>query len=170
MLDHTINHLIKKIGAYAAPLSGEFFERLGQYAMIKTRIAIEEPKMYHILYDVYVNLPEEIKDELMERYGQLLSDQRKSFMLKMDASRLREGVTAETAATIITDFLDGYYQRNLEVYTNDDARRAARVDGRYEGQRHAISQHHQARDLQGRGVIRFSLGEGIQYPFITAIG
>ena len=27
VLDHTIDHLIKKISAYSAPLSGEFFER-----------------------------------------------------------------------------------------------------------------------------------------------
>ena len=116
VLDHTIRTLMEKMNRYSAPLTGDLFDTLGQYALIKMRIGIEEPQMYHILYDVYVNLPEEIKTELMERYGQLLSDQRKSFIMTMDASKLREGVTVETAATMITDFLDGYYQRNIEAY------------------------------------------------------
>jgi AcrR family transcriptional regulator len=116
VLDHTIRHLMEKMTRYSAALTGDLFETLGQYALIKMRIGIEEPQMYHILYDVYVNLPEEIKDELMARYGKILSGQRKSFLMTMDASKLRDGVTAETAANLITDFLDGYYQRNIEVY------------------------------------------------------
>ena len=116
VLDHTITHLMEKMNRYSMSLSGDLFETLGQYALIKMQIGIEEPQMYHILYDVYVNLPAEIKADLMERYGQILSDQRKAFIMTMDAAKLREGVTAEAAANLITDFLDGYYQRNIEVY------------------------------------------------------
>ena len=116
VLDHTIRHLMEKMTRYSAALTGDLFETLGQYALIKMQIGIEEPQMYHILYDVYVNLPEEIKEELMERYGRILSDQRKSFIMTMDATKLREGVTVEAAANLITDFLDGYYQRNIDVY------------------------------------------------------
>jgi TetR/AcrR family transcriptional regulator len=57
VLDHTISHLMQKMTRYSATLSGDFFETVGQYAQIKMRIGIEEPQMYHILYDVYVNLP-----------------------------------------------------------------------------------------------------------------
>lgn len=116
VLDYTITYLMEKMNEYASSLSGDFFERLGQYAMIKTRIGIEEPDMYHILYDVYVNLPPEIKDELMERYGAILSDQRKAFISTMDKDKLRSGVTPEAAVNLIVDFLDGYYQRSLDYY------------------------------------------------------
>jgi len=116
VLDHTINQLMQKLSAYTTDLSGDFFEQIGQYALIKMRIGIEEPEMYHILYDVYVNLPKNIKDDLMQRYGQILSDSRKDFVKTMDTSRLREGVTAETAINLIVDFLDGYYQRNIDYY------------------------------------------------------
>jgi TetR/AcrR family transcriptional regulator len=116
VLDYTIKYLMEKMNEYATHLSGDFFEQLGQYAMIKTRIGIEEPEMYHILYDVYVNLPAEIKNELLARYGAILSDQREAFMHTMDASKLREGVTVEAAANLMIDFLDGYYQRNIEKY------------------------------------------------------
>ena len=116
VLDHTIHHLMGKMTRYSASLSGDLFETLGQYALIKMQIGIEEPQMYHILYDVYVNLPPEIKDDLMARYGQILSDQRKSFIMTMDAAKLREDVTAETAANLIIDFLDGYYQRSIDRY------------------------------------------------------
>jgi|AGTN01.3.fsa_nt_gi Transcriptional regulator len=116
VLDHTISHLMRKMARNSASLSGDFFETMGQYALIKMQIGVEEPQMYHMLYDVYVNLPAEIKADLTERYGQILSGQRKAFVLTMDASRLRDGVTAEAAATLITDFLDGYYQRSIEHY------------------------------------------------------
>lgn len=116
VLDHTINHLMKKLSAYTTDLSGDFFEQLGQYALIKMRIGAEEPEMYHILYDVYVNLPKDIKNELMQRYGLILADQRKTFCMTMDASKLRDGVTVEMAANLIIDFLDGYYQRNIDYY------------------------------------------------------
>ena len=116
VLDHTIRHLMEKMNKYSATLSGDLFETLGQYALLKMQIGIEEPQMYHILYDVYVNLPAEIKADLMERYGQILSDQRKSFIMTMDAAKLREDVTAETAANLIIDFLDGYYQRSIDDY------------------------------------------------------
>ena len=116
VLDYTINQLMQKMSTYSVTLSGDFFEQIGQYALIKMRIGIEEPEMYHILYDVYVNLPKEIKDELMLRYGQILSDSRKDFIMTMDKTRLREGITAETAVNLIIDFLDGYYQRNIELF------------------------------------------------------
>lgn len=116
VLDYTINQLMQKMSTYSVTLSGDFFEQIGQYALIKMRIGIEEPEMYHILYDVYVNLPKEIKDELMQRYGQILSDSRKDFIMTMDKTRLREGITAEMAVNLIIDFLDGYYQRNIELF------------------------------------------------------
>ncbi len=116
VLDHTIQYLMQKMSTYTVKLSGDFFEQLGQYALIKMRIGIEEPEMYHILYDVYVNLPADIKDDLMARYGQILSDTRKDFVMTMDETKLRDGITRETAVNLIIDFLDGYYQRNIEYF------------------------------------------------------
>lgn len=116
VLDHTIKYLLGKVNEYAAALSGDFFERMGQYAMIKTRLGIEEPEMYRMLYDVFLNLPSDIKDELMEHYGAILSDQRKAFVSIIDKEKLREGVTPEAAVNLIVDFLDGYYKRNIDYY------------------------------------------------------
>ena len=65
---------------YSASLKGDFFETMWQSALIKTQIAVEEPQMYRILYDAYLNLPDDIKDELMQRYGQMMTDQRKAFV------------------------------------------------------------------------------------------
>ena len=72
--------------------------------------------MYHILYDVYVNFPEDIKAELMERYGQAFSDYREKLMGCMDTSKLKEGIDAQTVVNLITDFLDGYYKRRLDYF------------------------------------------------------
>lgn len=116
VLDHTIQYLMQKMSTYTVKLSGDFFEQLGLYALIKMRIGIEEPEMYHILYDVYVNLPADIKDDLMARYGQILSDTRKDFVMTMDETKLRDGITRETAVNLIIDFLDGYYQRNIDYF------------------------------------------------------
>ncbi len=116
VLDLTIKTLVQKMNKYSAPLTGDFFDSMWQYALLKTRVAVEEPQMYRIMYDAYLNLPEDIKDELTQRYGQMLSDQRKSYIMKIDPSKLREGVTAEMAANLITDFLDGYYKRNIDSY------------------------------------------------------
>lgn len=116
VLDHTVSTLIKKLSEYSAPLKGDFFDTMWEYSLIKTRVAIEEPQMYRIMYDAYLNLPEDIKDELMQRYGAILSDQRKSFISTIDSSKLKEGVSAETAINLIIDFLDGYYRRNIDYY------------------------------------------------------
>jgi AcrR family transcriptional regulator len=116
VLDHVIKTLISKLSAQSASLKGDFFETMWRSSLIKAQIAVEEPQMYHIMYDVYLNLPAEIKDELMQRYGQIFSDQRKAFVKRIDESKLREGLTAEDAANLITDFLGGYYQRNIESY------------------------------------------------------
>ena len=116
VLDYTISHLMQKMSTYTVTLSGDFFEQIVQYALIKMRIGIEEPEMYHILYDVYVNLPADIKEDLMARYGRILSDTRKDFVMTMDETKLREGITKETAINLIIDFLDGYYQRSIEEF------------------------------------------------------
>ncbi len=116
VLDYTINHLMQKMSTYTVTLSGDFFEQIVQYALIKMRIGIEEPEMYHILYDVYVNLPADIKEDLMARYGRILSDTRKDFVMTMDETKLRDGITRETAVNLIIDFLDGYYQRSIEDF------------------------------------------------------
>ncbi len=116
VLDHTIQYLMQRMSTYTITLSGDFFEQLGQYALIKMRLGIEEPEMYHILYDVYVNLPADIKEDLMARYGRILSDTRKDFVMTMDETKLRDGITREMAANLIIDFLDGYYQRNIDYF------------------------------------------------------
>ncbi len=116
VLDFVINTMMTQMNKYTLPLSGDFFERVGDYTLIKMRIGIEEPEMYHILYDVYLNLPKDIKNELMQRYGAILSDQRKALVSTIDSSRLKEGVTPEMAVNVIVDFLDGYYKRNIEHY------------------------------------------------------
>ena len=36
--------------------------------------------------------------------------------MRIDEKKLKEGITAEVAINLITDFLDGYYQRNIESY------------------------------------------------------
>jgi thiamine biosynthesis lipoprotein ApbE len=43
VLDHTIHYLMEKMNRYSAALTGDLFETLGQYALIKMQIGIEEP-------------------------------------------------------------------------------------------------------------------------------
>lgn len=116
VLGHIINILMAKMNTYSAGLTGDLFATMGEIALIKTRISIEEPEMYRILFDVFLNLPRDIKKELTQIYGGILSDQRKAFTLKIDPAKLRDGITPEIAANLIADFLDGYYQRNLELF------------------------------------------------------
>lgn len=117
VLDHCISHLMVLMGKYkTSPVSGDLFEMLRQTAKVKLQVAIEEPQMYHILYDVYVNFPEDIKNELMERYGQAFSDYREQLMMCMDTSMLKQGVDAKIVVNLITDFLDGYYKRRLVYF------------------------------------------------------
>ncbi len=116
VLDHSIHHMMKLMSQYRGPAGGDIFETLALDAEIKLRVAAEAPRMYRILFDVYVNLPDGIKNELMERYGQLFEAKRGQLFEHMDLSRLREGVTADMVVTLISDFLSGYYQRRLSHF------------------------------------------------------
>ena len=113
VLDHSIMRMMALMEKHTASVSGDIFEMLGQYAQIKLWVALEEPRMYRILYDVYVNFPEDVKKESLEKYGKLFADYRTRLAVTMDTSRLKEGVDAATVANLVTDFLDGYYQRRL---------------------------------------------------------
>lgn len=115
ILDYTITELMALMDKHKSDLiPGDIFEMLGQYAAMKIKVALEAPKLYHILYDVYTRFPEDIKNDLMSRYGQILSDQRKLFINMMDTSLLREDVDKQTVINLIIDFLDGYYKRRID--------------------------------------------------------
>jgi len=116
ILDLAIKRLMERIQNYAKDLPDDIFELLSQYTLIKIRVGIEEPLLYKILYDAFVNYPLDIKSELMERYSSIFAEQQKELFAHMDTSLFREDVNPQTVIGLIMSYFDAYYRSHLESF------------------------------------------------------
>jgi TetR/AcrR family transcriptional regulator len=124
VLDYAIRQFARRYTEMAGDMPTDLFERLLHRGRIKFQFAAEEPELFQLFYNAFINTPQEIQEELRSRAGGYAASSEDRLMEGLDLSRFREDVDVQEAVALIQLMLDGLLNKYLSVFrkmTPDEA-------------------------------------------------
>ena len=116
IVDYAARTIIEKMAQMRKPDAGDFFDRIIETGTLKLRLGWEEPELYQVLFESYVNTPKDIQEEIQRRYGAIFADARQNFYKELDPKLLKEGVDPKEAVEVLMLMLEGLYYRKLPLF------------------------------------------------------
>ena len=116
IVDYAARTMIEKMAKMRRNDTGDFFDRIIERGMLKLRLGWEEPELYRVIFESYINTPADIKEEIMSRYGAIFADARQNFYSELDPGLLKEGVDPKAAVEVLMLMLEGLYYRKLPLF------------------------------------------------------
>ena len=115
LIDISINRFLDKFYEYEAEPSKDIFERLIQSGMIKIRLALEEPQMYKIVMEAFIDTPRGMEEEIQSRYQKIFAQTMPNVFENLDYSKFREDIDKNKAVEFIIIFLDSLYNKYVKM-------------------------------------------------------
>ena len=116
VVDHAIRQFTTRYTELAGEMPADLFERLLHRGRVKFQFAAEEPVLFQLFYDAFINSPEEIQDALRERAGGYAAASAGLLTEGLDLSKFREDVDVEKAVALIQLTLDGLMNKYLDAF------------------------------------------------------
>lgn len=101
IVDYVMDYSIKKFYIINSEPSTDIFERIMQQGVVKLKLAYEEPLMYEMMFKTFINVPEELKQDIQERYVKIYNEQMPYFFKDLDTSRFKSDINPARAIEII---------------------------------------------------------------------
>ena len=89
----------------------ELFERLLAREQVKLRFAAEYPLLFRFFSKIFLDIPEELRGEMDERFREYNDASTQDLMDGLDLSRFREGVDVQQAVEMVHVLLEGIFTR-----------------------------------------------------------
>lgn len=108
--DYYVNYLLSK----QEEVSTDLFERILDWAKLKMKISLENPTAYNFFNSAFINIPEELREEIKERYELLY---KKGIFLTLDnlnTSHFRNDIDKEKAIELILLSLNGLSEKYIK--------------------------------------------------------
>ena len=120
ILDHAIRQFAARYTELAGDMPTDLFERLLHRGWVKFQFAAEEPVLFRLFYDAFINTPDEIQAELRSRSGGYATASVGLLTEGLDLSKFREDVDVEKAVALIQLTLDGLMNKYLDAFKKMD--------------------------------------------------
>ncbi len=117
LLDTVIARFTAWIKERASDPPDDLFERLLENHRVKMEFVIKEPLAYQFLYNTFVNMPPELKDDLASRIPQYTSLGSRNLLQGLDPGWFREGVDPVKAVQLIHLMLEGIFAHHLPRFS-----------------------------------------------------
>ncbi len=112
--------------SYTKIESEDFFEVKEKVSMIKFRYYKENPDVYKVIMEAFYKKPDELKEEIEEKYGVIMYERRKILERMFEKVPLKEGVDRKQAFELVTIILDHFDDKYLSGIEDNDI-----MDDRY---------------------------------------
>lgn len=116
VIDYTLDHFVKKFYEAKTDHSSDIFERLITWSINKLKMAHDYPAETKLLMEAFVDMPDELKPDLIKRSEKLYKDNLPVFFEGIDMSKFRESVSPEKAIELIMLCLEGLKNKYTEKY------------------------------------------------------
>lgn len=107
VLDHTIDYSLKKFYSDNKEPPADLIDRIIFDAVKKVRIANEDPQVYAMLFNAFINTPESLKKDIELRYQKIYDNEIPKFMQNLDTSKFRSDIDANKAVEVILLMMEG---------------------------------------------------------------
>lgn len=115
-LDLITNEFFERFYEVLHDDSNDIFNKLLNWNKTKFTLLSEYPTEYKMLMGAYVNVPQEIKDELVLRYNHLSKISISNFLKDVDYSMFRKNLDQEKAVELILLTLDSIGNKYIQQY------------------------------------------------------
>lgn len=86
----------------------DFFERLKQISHLRIAFINQYPDLWNFLYSAYYEKHPDVVDEIKDKNKQLVKESYSHSASNIDWSKLKEGISPDTALTIVTWIAEGF--------------------------------------------------------------
>jgi AcrR family transcriptional regulator len=114
IVDYATDYYVEYLISRMKENSPDFFQRILDWAELKIAVSIEEPKMYDFFVSAFVNIPEELAEDIAERYKKLYDKGVVLAFEDIDMSPFREDIDREKALELILLAFNGVSEKNLK--------------------------------------------------------
>lgn len=121
VFDYCINSLVDKYYSVRQDEPKDIFERIVWVSIYKIRMAHEDPLINKLIFKAIYNMPEELKEELTEKYNTMYAKYMPTFLEGIDTSKFRKDISPEKAIEFMTICMDGIANKYLQKYKNMSA-------------------------------------------------
>lgn len=126
LLDHCFEKAREEIRLEAVPDYDDFFEAIEAHSRKKLDYFRKHPKDIQLIYEVYFQTPEELKEEIDKKYGHVLTSKYEVWERLFEKVPLREGVDRKQAFELVIITLEHFENKFVTEVTDLSA-----IDDRY---------------------------------------
>ncbi|MBP2070917.1 TetR/AcrR family transcriptional regulator [Thermoanaerobacterium butyriciformans] len=119
LFDRIVEEFVAAFYEFIDDSSADIFDRLMSWTIIKFKLYFKKPLEYRFLTISIYDSPEEIKDEILKRYGRISSEVMKRFMENLDLSRFRKDVDIDRALSFIMTSIEAIGNNYIKMYNHD---------------------------------------------------
>lgn len=116
VIDYAINLMVERLKSYNKDFSSDIFERFEQNGLRKLKLAFEEPLLYELIYRSVIDTPEELRNEIYNRYKNVFESNNKGLYEGIDTSRFKDDIDVKKAVDTIVIFLEGFFNRHTSMF------------------------------------------------------
>lgn len=118
IVDYVIDYALNKFYTDFKKLPADLFERIIQTGMLKMKIAHDEPLLYELIYKTFINTPDELKNDVQQRFMKIYQKEVPSFFEGLDTSQFRSDIDPMKAIDAVLIFMEGLQARYTDIYKN----------------------------------------------------
>ncbi len=115
IIDHAVKEYTRESQALTADLPADLFERLLSLGRARMTLALRQPLIYSLFYNAFLNAPEEIKAELMQRFNSQTSASAQRLSQGLDRAKFKDGVDVDKVIALVQLVLEGLFARYTPV-------------------------------------------------------
>lgn len=120
VIDHAVARFAAEFRQISASLDAgqpsDLFERLLHRGAARMQFVVQEPLLYQIFYQAFINTPDEIEAEMQTRFEAYAQTSGGRLLDGLDTSKFREGIQPEKAVELVTLVLEGLFNRYLAAF------------------------------------------------------
>jgi len=121
---YVVDHAVKRFTAEFERISADsraeepsdLFERLEQRGEARMQFVIQEPLLYQLFFNAFIDAPEDIRSELQLHYASYYQTSTRRLQDGLDRSRFKDDIDVEKAIQLVNLVLEGLYNRYLPAF------------------------------------------------------
>ena len=115
VIDHAVTLYTQMTLESSVEMPDDLFERLLFLGRERMKFALDQPQLYKLFYNAFINAPEDIQTELRGRYSAYYTPSMQMLTDGLDRSHFKPGVNVEKVIELIYLILEGLLSKSVPI-------------------------------------------------------
>jgi AcrR family transcriptional regulator len=116
VIDHAVTLYTQMTLQSSVEMPDDLFERLLFLGRERMKFALNQPQLYKLFYNAFINTPEDIQNELRQRYSASYTPSMQMLTTGLDHSRFKPDVNVDKVIELIYLILEGLLSKSVPVF------------------------------------------------------